>query len=196
MYLYGASGHARVIIELLTALNIKVNGLIDDNPTISEIMGIKVLHSVEEVDDEIIVSIGDCFARRRIVLKYPFLKYGKACHPQAIISQNVQLLEGTVVMAGAIIQTNSMIGRHCIINTGASVDHDCKIGDFVHVSPHVTLCGGVEIGDGTWVGAGSTVIQGMKIGAGCFIGAGSVIVDDIPDGYLCYGNPARIIRKL
>ena len=32
MYLYGASGHGRVIKEILESLNQKVDGFIDDNP--------------------------------------------------------------------------------------------------------------------------------------------------------------------
>ena len=31
MYLYGASGHAKVIIDILEANQIKIEGLIDDN---------------------------------------------------------------------------------------------------------------------------------------------------------------------
>ena len=38
-------------------------------------------------------------------------------------------------------------------------------------------------------------MQGIHIGKNCFIGAGAVVVKDIPDGSLCYGNPARVIRK-
>ena len=32
MYLYGASGHAKVIMDILRANNIEIEGLIDDNP--------------------------------------------------------------------------------------------------------------------------------------------------------------------
>ena len=50
--------------------------------------------------------------------------FGNAFHPSAIISEEVEIKEGTVVMQGAIIQSGVHIGRHCIINTGASVDHE------------------------------------------------------------------------
>lgn len=70
-----------------------------------------------------------------------------------------------------------------------------KIGDFVHVAPHCTLCGEVEVGEGTWVGAGTTIIQGVRVGKNCFIGAGSMVVKDIPDDCLCYGNPAKVVRR-
>ena len=34
MYLYGASGHAKVIIDILEASGVQVEGLIDDDPNI------------------------------------------------------------------------------------------------------------------------------------------------------------------
>jgi len=40
MYLYGASGHAKVIIDILTAQGVKVVGLLDDNPDIKEFTGL------------------------------------------------------------------------------------------------------------------------------------------------------------
>lgn len=194
VYLYGASGHAKVILDMLVEESITVPCLIDDNPSINELAGIPVVHSAEGLFP-IIVSIGDCRIRRRIVEKLSEHQFISVIHRAAIVSKSCQIGDGTVVMAGAIIQPGTSIGHHCIINTGASVDHDAVIGDFVHVAPHCTLCGGVEVDEVTWIGAGTTVIQGIHIGRNCFIGAGSVVVKDIPDNSLCYGNPARIIRK-
>ena len=36
MYLYGASGHAKVIKEIIESNNEKVSGFIDDNPNIQD----------------------------------------------------------------------------------------------------------------------------------------------------------------
>ena len=44
MYLYGASGHAKVIIDILKSRGIPVDGLIDDNLGIKELMGYPVSH--------------------------------------------------------------------------------------------------------------------------------------------------------
>lgn len=90
------------------------------------------------------------------------MAFGKAFHPSAVISEESEINEGTVVMQGAIIQSDVRLGKHCIINTGASVDHECVIDDYVHISPHCTLCGNVQVGEGTWIGAGSTIIPGVK----------------------------------
>lgn len=194
VYLYGASGHAKVVIDIAEKAYVYVPCLIDDNPNINELAGKTVVLSAEGLSP-MIVTIGDCQIRKRIVEKLGNREYLTLIHPSAVKAETSTLGYGTVVMAGAIINPFASVGNHCIINTGASVDHDCKIHDFVHIAPHSTLCGEVEVGEGTWVGAGTTIIQGIHIGKDCYIGAGSVVVKDIPDNSLCYGNPCKVIKK-
>lgn len=194
VYLYGASGHAKVVMDIAQKAYYEVPFLVDDNPDVNELEGLKVVHSADGLSP-LIVTIGDCQIRRKIVVKLGEREFLTVIHPTAIKADSVKLGYGTVVMAGAILNPYASVGNHCIINTGASIDHDCIIHDFVHIAPHCTLCGEAEIGEGTWVGAGTTVIQGIHIGKDCFIGAGSVVVKDIPDGCLCYGNPARIVKR-
>ena len=194
MYLYGASGHAKVIIDILEASGVQVEGLIDDNPNIDQLQGYPVRHTFTG-ESPFIISIGNNKIRKQVAERLQ-TSYGKAIHSSAILSPTAKIGDGTVVMQGAIIQADAKIGKHCIINTGASVDHECVIGDYVHVSPHATLCGNVHVGEGSWIGAGTTVIPNLSIGKWCVIGAGSVITENIPDHVLAFGNPCRIIRYL
>lgn len=194
MYLYGASGHAMVIMDILKAYGISIEGLVDDNPERNDLLGFPVFHGKLDASP-LIISIGNNKIRKKIAESYS-AEFGIAVHPSAIVSEYAQIGEGTVVMQGAIIQTCAKVGKHCIINTGASVDHECQIDDYVHISPHATLCGNVHVGEGTWIGAGTTVIQGVKIGKWCMIGAGSVVTKDIPDGVLAVGNRCKIIKKI
>lgn len=194
VYLYGASGHAKVVMDIVRKAYYNVPCLIDDNPDENELAGVPVVHSAEGLSP-IIVTIGDCQIRRKIVEKLGDREYLTVIHPSAVMADSVKLGCGTVVMAGTILNPYAEIGNHCIVNTGAVVEHDCKIGDFVHIAPHSTICGATEVGEGTWIGAGTTVIQCVKIGKNCFIGAGSVVVKDIPDNCLCYGNPAKIVKS-
>ena len=190
MYLYGASGHAKVIIDMLNASNIKVDALFDDDLSISELMNIPVKHNWDN-ESPVIISIGNNFTRKQIADKLQ-CDYGIAIHPSSVISPFASIGKGTVVMQGTIIQSSVKIGRHCIINTGASIDHECVIDDFVHVSPKATLCGNVSVGEGAWIGAAAVVVPGVKIGRWSIVGAGSVVVNDIPDGVIAYGNPCRV----
>lgn len=193
MYLYGASGHAKVIVDILQSNGKKITGMIDDNPAINELVGYPVYHVLEN-PTPLIVSIGDNRIRRKVVEKLQDAEFETAVHTSAIVSPKSEIGEGTVVMQGAIIQSSVVVEKHCIINTGASIDHDCKIGDFVHISPHATLCGNVTVGEGTWIGAGAVVIPGIRIGKWAIVGAGSVVIKDIPDNVVVVGNPARILR--
>ena len=174
MYLYGASGHGKVIKDILEAQGISIDAFVDDDQGISQICGIPVLHYSEGLTP-MTVSIGINETRKMVVERLS-CQFRTAIHPSAIVSPSAQIGEGTVVMPGAIINADAVIGKHCIINTGASVDHECVIGDYCHIAPHVTLCGQVHVGEGTVVGVGASVIPCIKIGKWCTIGAGAAVV--------------------
>lgn len=190
--LFGASGHAKVIMDIIEAQGDEVGVLFDDAPHCGDIHGHSVLSaSANSTEHNMIVSIGSNKFRKLVAERYD-VSYAKAIHPKAIVSATAEISEGTVVMQGAIIQSDTNIGHHCIINTGVSIDHECQIGDYVHIAPGSTLCGNVWVGEGTLIGAGSTIIPGIKIGKWCTIGAGSVVIQDIPDYSTAYGNPCKI----
>ena len=179
MFLYGASGHAKVIIDILRAGHESIEALFDDNVEVTSLLGHPVLRP-SEVRGPLIVSIGNNRIRKRIVDTLS-VEFGCAIHPLSIVSELADIGEGS---------------RHCIINTGASVDHECVIEDYVHISPHSTLCGNVLVGEGSWIGAGTTIIPGVKIGKWSVIGAGSVVTKDIPDHVLAVGNKCKIIKSI
>lgn len=192
MYLYGASGHAKVIIDIIKAQGGVVEGLVDDNPSLRKLVDIPILHDITGLSP-FIISIGNCRIRKMVAERLN-CEFAIAIHPSAIISSTVTIGEGTVVMQGAIIQTEVQIGKHCIINTKASIDHECVVSNYVHIAPGCTISGNVYIGEGTWVGVGTTIIQGVHVGKNCFIGAGSVIIKDIPDNCKAYGVPCKIVE--
>ncbi len=194
MYLFGASGHAKVIIDILESQNQTLEGLFDDNPEIIKLLDYNI-SPIHKINSPLIVSIGDNSTRKKIVERFPVIKFGTAIHSTAIISKNIRVGDGSVVMQGAIIQSSVKVGEHCIINSGAVVDHDCVIEDFVHVSPRATLCGNVVVGIGAHVGASAVILPGIKVGEWSVIGAGSVVVHDVPDYAVVVGNPARILKR-
>src|SRR5690606_3830629 len=155
VYLIGASGHAKVIIETLEELRIPVIALQDANPAVKSLLGYEVFQELPDtynpVTDRIIISIGNNTIRKKLALSID-CKYFTAIHPNATISKSSKIGEGSVVMAGATVNSSVKIGRHAIINTNASIDHDCILGDYVHVSPNAAVAGIVEIGEGTHIG--------------------------------------------
>jgi sugar O-acyltransferase (sialic acid O-acetyltransferase NeuD family) len=195
-YLFGASGHAKVILDILSSNNIKVVTILDDNPNFIELSKIPVLQSKLfkiEKNQEFIISIGNNSIRKKIVDSNNF-KYFGAIHSDATVSKFATIDEGTVVMPQVVINADTKIGKHCIINSRSVVEHDCILGDYVHISPNASLGGNVIVGEGTQIGIGASVIQGIKIGKWVTIGAGTVIISDIPDNAVVVGNPGKIIK--
>lgn len=206
IYVIGASGHAKVVIDILRCM--KKNGnidfddvyLLDDNEKIigSNVMGCKVIGKVSDCEKykegRFIIAIGNNKIRRKIACLYE-LNYIIAKHPSAVIAADVEIQRGTVLMAGAVVNSGSKIGRHCIINTGATVDHDSIIEDYVHISPGVHMGGTVHIGQASWIGVGSSIINNIKIGQECIVGAGTVVIRNIKNECKVVGNPARMITN-
>lgn len=201
-FLFGASGHGKVVKDILNANGVKVEAFVDDNLRVDECAGRPVLHDATGLSP-MIVSIGVNKIRRIVVDRLKSkaeasghaLEFATAIHPSATISPSAQIGEGTVVMAGAVINADARIGKHCIINTGATVDHDCVVEDYCHIAPGAHISGGTHIGQGTWIGVGACVIQCLNIGKNCMIGAGSVVVKDMPDDITAFGNPCRVRNK-
>jgi sugar O-acyltransferase (sialic acid O-acetyltransferase NeuD family) len=197
VYLYGASGHAKVIIETLELEQVTIAGLVDSNPNITSLLGYTVFqqmpNSFNDKEDSFIVSIGGNTTRKKIVRELNCF-FSKSIHPSANVSRSAVIGKGTVIMAGVSINAGCKVGRHVILNTNSSIDHDCEIGDFVHLSPKVALAGDVIVGEGTQVGIGASVIQGIKIGKWATIGAGSTIINDVPDYAVVVGNLGRVIK--
>lgn len=180
-------------MDILEANQIKIEGLIDDNPEVNELLGYPVFHQRNDLSP-LIISIGNNQIRKKIAEKLD-VEFGTVIHPSAVVSPSAKIGEGTVIMPGAVINADAVIGKHCIINTGSTIDHECVIEDYCHIAPGVNISGCTTVGEGTWVGVGSCVIQCLHIGKNCMIGAGSVVVKDIPDSVVAFGNPCRVIKK-
>lgn len=194
MVFYGASGHAKVVIEAWVAGGGKVTGIFDDDLSIKKILEYPVegKYDASRIDGQpVVIAIGSNRIRKDLSASLA-CTFGKVIHPTAILSPTCKVGEGTVIMAGTVVNAETMIGNHVIINTSASIDHDCNIGNFAHIAPNATLCGGVTVGEGTQVSAGATVIPNISIGKWAVIGAGSVVIEDVPDYAVVTGVPGRV----
>lgn len=197
MHIIGASGHAKVIIDILRLNKQDISGIWDDNQNVKGISSFQINGTILDfkklASPEVIIAIGSNRIRKMIVEKLN-AKFGGAVHPSSVISSSVKIAVGTVVMANVSVNADTIVGSHVILNTNSSVDHDCKLEDFVHISPQVGLAGNVEVGEGTHIGIGANVIQGIKIGKWVTVGAGAVVIKDVPDFAIVVGNPGRTIK--
>lgn len=183
----GAGGHARVVADIVRRAGDKVLGFLDDN---APALG-KISDYVNYPDAHFVIGIGNAALRRRIAGLLEGVHWHTAIHPTAVIGENVQIGQGTVVMANAVVNPGAKIGGHCILNTGSIVEHDNRIENYVHISVGAKLAGTVTIGENTWVGIGAVVSNNLTVCADCMIGAGAVVVKNIEQPGTYVGVPAR-----
>ncbi len=193
----GVGGHGKVVTETAILDGFTIDKFFDDDhqKLNLDLGNNKVTVPIDfEYHGSLFIAIGNNKIRRLISHRFINQNWETIIHPSVILSHDVIIGEGSVVMAGVIIQAGTRIGKHCIINTGACIDHDCKIGDYVHIAPNSSLAGGVSIGEGTFIGIGSTIIPNKVIGSWTNIGAGSVVIIDQPNNCTSVGIPAKPIK--
>lgn len=204
IFVFGASGHAKVVIDIIERQNLyEIAFLVDDALALRgrQTYGYPVIGGKEELLDSGIhsgiVAIGSNRARREVAawLRKRGFDLVSAVHPSAQIARGVTVGSGTVIMAGAVINSDTSIGRDVIVNTRAGIDHDCSIGEGVHIAPGATLCGTVKVGDGSFVCAGATIIPNLTIGNDVTVGAGATVIRDVEAGLIIAGSPAMPLKK-
>ncbi|MBI2552452.1 acetyltransferase [Candidatus Uhrbacteria bacterium] len=205
----GGGGHAKVVTSILKKLNtFEILGYTDrenQGPLLylPYIGTDDVLHDIKARHGECAAVLGLGYLgkddlRERLVEKLRGLGFTMPAivSPTAVVNEDVQIGEGTVVMDGVVINSGTRIGRYAIINTRASIDHDCVIGDFTHIAPGVTFSGGVKVGSHSLIGVGATVVQYKTIGDHCTVGAGAAVTKDCLEPGTYVGIPARKILQM
>lgn len=207
LVIWGAAGHARVVADIVRQQGqFRIVGFIDSTDSGRQggaFAGSTVLGGreclpglLEQGVRHCLIAIGDCAARVRLAAEAQALGFSLpvAVHSQAVLADDTEVGEGTVVMAGAVVNPGSRVGANVILNTGATVDHDCVLADGVHISPGAHLAGWVRVGAETWLGIGTAVSDHVEIGPHSIVGAGSLVLDDIPANVVAWGSPARTRR--
>jgi len=206
---WGSSGHALVVDEIIRSQGSRTVALFDNSPTArSPLIGVELLGGkaawdawAEKNPDRsrfhALVAIGSGQGRDRLRIQEVMVSAGLLCdelvHSTAFVADNAHLGAGTQVLAMGVVAAGVQMGDACVVNHKASVDHGCSIGDGVFVAPGATILGEVSVGDCSTIGAGAVVLPKLRIGRDCMVGAGAIITKDVPDGVVIVGNPGRII---
>jgi acetyltransferase EpsM len=161
--IYGAGGHARVLADLISTINGKVVAFIDDHSSLSQLNNIPVKrYDASHPEAQIVIGVGNNKIRKKIAGSL-FHKVATIIHPSTVIASDVEIGEGSVILANAVVQTGARIGKHVIINANACVDHDAVIEDFAHICPNAYIGGAAVIGAGTTITAGKVIPRMTKI---------------------------------
>ncbi|WP_374088709.1 acetyltransferase [Methylomicrobium lacus] len=209
--LWGSSGHAKVLAELITLLGGNVVALFDNNPEAESVLpnvplfvGLKGFLRWRELNRGETVAglaaIGGGRGKDRLDIHKLFKQHdvtlGTLVHPDATVSRSSILGAGSQIMAQSVVAADTRLGEGCIINHGANVDHECLLGDGIHLAPAATLCGCITLGNNVFIGAGAVVLPKLTIGHDTIVAAGAVVTRSLPAGVVAVGNPARIIRAV
>ncbi len=204
VFLFGYSGHAYVVCDILLSSGFAPSGYLTKEPTKTNPYGLVYAGFEEDhdslkklIDKHYFVAIGNNAVRMNIVQNVISVINHPPCNAIAKsseVSSRTKIGNGVMIGVGSIINAMATIGDGVICNTGSIVEHECVLEDFCHIAPGAILCGNVTIGQGSFIGARSIVKEGITIGRNVIIGAGTVVVRNIEDGRTVVGNPQRIIK--
>lgn len=203
----GAEGFGRetllCLIDGIASTNLKIEEiccfmLLDKDIKKTNIMGVEVIPQSTFNPNlyEVVVAVADPNQRLRIVESLPNeTVFTKIIHPTAIISDWVEIGEGSIITAGVILTHNIKIGKHAHLNLNTTIGHDCVIGDYFTTTPACNISGNCDFGNNVYLGTNSSVRQGISICNNVTIGMGGVVVKNIIDPGTYIGNPVKKLKK-
>jgi sugar O-acyltransferase (sialic acid O-acetyltransferase NeuD family) len=190
--LIGYGGHAR---EVMAQMGVKLTCFVDDKYVVE---GTKPISKFNPKKYALMVAVADSKDRFDIVQRLPKeTKYFTWIHPTSIImSDDVEIGEGSFIGAYSILTTNIKIGKHALLNRGNHIGHDCEIGDYFSAMPGAIVSGNDKIYDLVYLGTNSSIREKIKITNSVTIGMNSVVVNNIEESGVYVGVPSKKIKDI
>lgn len=209
LYIFGAGGFGREVTWLVERINRQsptweLAGFIDDDfqkigtkQDNYSVIGDCEYLALRSEECWLVCAIGSPGIRKMIVERLerlPNVKFATLIDPSVLMSERIQIGEGSIVCAGNILTVDIKLGRHSIVNLDCTIGHDVEFGDYLTAYPSVNISGSVLGGDYVEIGTGVQIRQGLKIVSNVVIGAGAVVVSDITEPGTYVGVPARRVH--
>jgi sugar O-acyltransferase (sialic acid O-acetyltransferase NeuD family) len=188
--LIGYGGHAR---EVMAQMGVKLTCFVDDEYVVEGTLPLSKFNPKKYV---LMVAVADSKDRFDIVQRLPKeTKYFTWIHPTALImSDDVEICEGSFIGAHSILTTNIKIGKHALLNRGNHIGHDCEIGDYFSAMPGSIVSGNVKIYDCVYVGTNASVKEKITIHNLTTIGSNAAVVKNIEEPGTYVGVSAKKIK--
>jgi acetyltransferase-like isoleucine patch superfamily enzyme len=138
-------------------------------------------------------------------------------HPNAEVSPEAEIGDGTIIWRNTHIREHAQLGRTCMIGQSAYIDFAVVIGDNVKIQNNASLYHGLELEDGVFVGphvvftndrvprainpdgslksAEDWTVGRTCVRYGAAIGAGSVVVTGITIGRWAMVGSGAVVTK-
>lgn len=197
-FVYGAGGHALVVMDTAEICGYKITGFIDDfdHREDRKVLGKRVFSpDAVQPGDIVFMGFGNNAMREKIgnALIERGVEVQTLIHPSAVVSKYASIGRGSFIAANAVVDPGCEIGNFVILNKCSVVSHNTVIGDAVHLCPGAVCAGWCNIGKRSTLGIGTIVRERIKIANDICFGGGAVVVKDFMEsGTIAYGVPARI----
>jgi UDP-perosamine 4-acetyltransferase len=204
--LLGHGAHAKVVLEIIEEMNqYEIIGCCssDPNPP-DQFCNIPFIGDFNKLTDyynngihKVINGIGGWTDNNfRIEVFDQVKKIGfnvvKAIHPTAVIANNVQIGEGSMIGSAAVIMTEAKIGENAIISTSSLISHETTICNHVLISGAAKIGAQVVIEENSVIAFGATVLSRVSVGNRALVAAGAVVINNVLDDEKVFGLPARV----
>lgn len=163
-----------------------------------EVMGIEVIPQSQFKPEkyDVVVAIGDPQWRKKVVESLPDeTTFTTIIHPSVIMSEWVEVGEGSIIAAGSILTVNIKMGKHVHLNLKTTIAHDFRCGDYFSTAPAVNISGNCTFGECVYFGTNAAARQKTQITDNVTVGMGAVVVKNITEPGVYAGNPARKIKN-
>ena len=187
--LVGYGGHAK---EVMAQMGVKLTCFDDDDYVVEGTLPISKFNPKKYV---LMVAVADSKDRFDIIQRLPKeTKYFTWIHPTALIMSNdIEIGEGSFIGAYSILTSNVKLGKHTILNRSNHIGHDCEIGDYFSAMPGAIVSGNVKIYDCVYMGNNSSIREKLSIHSMCTIGMNAAVVKHIEDNGTYVGVPVKKI---
>jgi sugar O-acyltransferase (sialic acid O-acetyltransferase NeuD family) len=179
-------------------------GFIDDNLQALDNYGnrypqiIDTIKSYQPKPDEIVfIASGSPEGRRNIagLLKAKNCLFSSVIHPEATLSKNVSIGNGSHIGWGTLVSCDVTIGQFVSLNCNLTVGHDAIIDDYVEIGPGTSISGFCHIEEGVHIAPNCTITPGVRVGAWSKISANTAVMRDVPPCSFVVGVPGTVHKN-
>jgi len=206
VYIIGAGGHSKQVIDIFLENGREIAGVFDDHKIGPFYRGTRIIGTSRDAakyanangDGSFFCAIGDNDQRKRVTEELVdwVHDWTNCISKTAYVSPSVRMGRGNYIGNHGKVLADSAIGDFNIVNEGATLTHDNLIGDYNHVAPNASLGGRVKLGNSNLIGTNATINPDVHLGDGFTIGSGSVVLRSLQNPGTYVGAPCRRIPIL
>lgn len=159
LLIIGAGSHGHGVKETAERLGVFQSiKFLDDSITGEDIIG-KCSDYIKFYDEFPVafVAFGNNELRRTWTKKLREARFmlPRLIHPNTMVSNNVEIGEGSIIMAQATVNSGAFIGESCIIAPNSMIGFDCNVGSFSHIDCGGIVMKGVQVPEMSVIESGS-----------------------------------------